>query len=158
MSTPLKDRIITIKNNLVNILDDCLDALRSKQVVVNPTTYKLSTIAGYIRQIFQSEYEFIMHLDDVDQFGNPHVPNQGGATGGFYDYHPTLSITVDSSISFAIESVGSDIAYGSGAYGVPEGNIHLTIDSGSNMNNNTTELIFTTVQSVPNTLEVLSEN
>ena len=158
MSNPLKDRVITIKNNLIDILDDCLDALRSKKVVVNPATYKLSTIAGYIRQIFQSEYEFIMHLDDVDQFGDPHVPNQGGATGGFYDYHPRLNITVGSPMSFTIESVSTDIAYGSGAYGVSEGNIHLTIDAGSNMDKNTTELPFDIIQSVPNTLEVLSED
>ena len=158
MSNPLKDRVITIKNNLIDILDDCLDALRSKKVVVNPATYKLSTIAGYIRQIFQSEYEFIMHLDDVDQFGDPHVPNQGGATGGFYDYRPSLSISVDSPMSFAIESVGTDIAYSSGAYGVPEGNIHLTIEAGSNMDTNVTEIPFDTIQSVPNTLEVLSED
>ena len=157
MSTPLKDRVITIKNNIVDVLDDCLDALRSKKVIVNPATYKLSTVAGYIRQIFQSEYEFIMHLDDVDQFGNPHVPSQGGATGGFYDYHPALSISVAPTMPFDIVSIDSDMVCGSGAYGVPEGNINIVINAGTNIDNNTIKLPFDNIHSVPNTFEVFSE-
>lgn len=84
----LKALRVTMENQHVDIIQ----ALNEKGVVVSALNN--ASIAAYIRQIYQSEWEFFFNFKDVDQFGQPHTLQSGQSTGGLTVIKPYMLDTV----------------------------------------------------------------
>ena len=153
MSTSLKDRLDALKASLTDVLSDCKSALNLKGVSVDDNTYKLSSIANYILQIFQSDYNFIMYFNEIDQFGNPHVPNQGHETSGFSDYNPMLELVTVPLSELLIDQIPTEFITNLGAFGIPSGNTGISIESFDL--DNVFNLDFNKISSIPEELSVL---
>lgn len=80
-------------NEIKARLDDALERLRvateAKGVLV-PKDTSVSDMAPYIERIYQSNFEFVFNFLDIDQFGNPHMPNTGQETGGITGITPEM--------------------------------------------------------------------
>lgn len=69
-------------SSLQNSLADCMEALLEKGVMLPQGGIRIDEISRYIRLIYQNDFEFFFNFKDVDQFGNPRVPNRGKPAGG----------------------------------------------------------------------------
>lgn len=86
----LTERLSDTKYRLTDILHNIVDALLIKGVVA-PEGFTYTQVPKYIQQIYQSDFEFVFNFRDLDQFGNPHVPNTGQSIGGMIGLTPNMS-------------------------------------------------------------------
>ena len=97
--TPLRERILAMVASEVASRRDVREALAEKGVVA-PDSMTVADIAGFIRRIASSEFEFLFNFRDVDQFGRPRKDRTGWATGGNVDYVPAMAEPVTCYVDF----------------------------------------------------------
>ncbi len=86
----LTERLSDIKFRLSSTLQNIRDSLLIKGVVT-PEDLTYSLVPKYIRQVYQSDFEFVFNFRDIDQFGSPHVPNTGQSIGGMRGIVPIMN-------------------------------------------------------------------
>lgn len=100
----LTEQLRSIKERISNSRVDIISALQEKGVTVD-SSILLSEIAAAIRDIHQSDFTFIFDFKNIDQFGNPHVPNTGSLAHGMSGLSPDFVLTVLNAFIFDDESM-----------------------------------------------------
>lgn len=102
-----------LKSNVANIVTE----LREKGVAVDDNLL-ISQIAAAIRQIHQSDFNFIFDFRSIDQFGNPHVPNTGNATNGMFGMPSTLDVTTPVEFVYNESVIADSVTNLRGVFGI----------------------------------------
>ena len=100
----LTEQLRSIKERIQSSRTNIISALQEKGVTVEDTIL-LSEIASAIRAIHQSDFSFIFDFKNVDQFGNPHVPNTGSLAHNMHGLTPDFILTVLDVFGFDEESI-----------------------------------------------------
>lgn len=88
MSITLLNKLNTMRVAMESQHADIIQALSEKGVTVS--VLNNAEVAGYIRRIYQGEWELFFNFKDVDQFGRPHMAQSGQATGGLTVINPYM--------------------------------------------------------------------
>ena len=83
----LIEQLTNIKDRLDSTIVLIKEALFLKGVDT-PENLHYIQVPKYIKQIYQSDYEFLFNFQNIDQFGSPHVPNTGQSTGNMIGINP----------------------------------------------------------------------
>ena len=94
------DRLNSLKYKISDSLTNIKTALTIKGVK-SPENLKITEVAYYIRQVYQEDFEFIFNFRDIDQFGDPHVPNTGQSIGGMIGISPSMDDIITPNYSFS---------------------------------------------------------
>ena len=88
----LVEKIRQLKSMSGGLRVEMRDTFASKGVTIPVGTLPtLNEMPAITQRIPQLDFEFFFHFDDVDQFGTPHSPRRGQATGG-NTYAPSLTV------------------------------------------------------------------
>jgi precorrin-3B C17-methyltransferase len=96
---PPKETIVKVKDLTEDIVN-----MSCTLIVGNDLTYV--QVPKYIQQVYQSDFEFMFNFRNIDQYGNPHVPNTGQSIGGMIGLTPMMTdiiipkYTFDTSFDF----------------------------------------------------------
>lgn len=123
----LRERLSVLKNILTNQMVRIKDALLIKGVKT-PEHMTYSLVADYIRQIYQSEFNFVFNFSNIDQFGNPHVPNTGQSINGMSGILPNMEDLELQKFVFTTQFVFmKDFSYCGWDDTVKDGEVNITI-------------------------------
>ena len=129
---------MTLLERLNNIKDKMSDSLANIKIaltikgVKTPETLKITEVAQYIRQVYQEEFEFVFNFRDIDQFGNPHVPNTGQSIGGMISISPSMEdviypeYTFNQEYNFDTVTVNFGIEHGQSSISVSMDDLTVT--------------------------------
>lgn len=122
----LSTRINNIKLKLSSSLEQIKLALVIKGVTPSEK-FSFTDVARHIRLIYQEDFEFVFNFRDIDQFGNPHVPNTGQSIGGMVSITPSMDDIVVPEYAFTTDFVFETITANSG-HNIGGADVSITID------------------------------